>query len=92
METSGTCSRLRADVLDVVAQLAVGEAVGGEAVDDAVGVAELVVEAGADDALRQACWRMSPTFLRTWYQMSGTSAGGVESFRLTKIVVWPALV
>ena len=33
---------------------------------------------------------MSPTFLRTWYQMSGTSAGGVESFRLTKIVAWPA--
>ena len=30
-----------------------GEAVGGEAVDDAVGVAELVVEERADDALRQ---------------------------------------
>jgi restriction endonuclease Mrr len=25
--------------------------------------------------------RMSPTYLRTWYQMSGTCAGGVESFR-----------
>jgi hypothetical protein len=37
----------------LVAQLAVGEAVGGEAVDDAVGVAELVVEPRADDALRQ---------------------------------------
>ena len=33
--------------------------------------------------------RMSPTFLRTWYQMSGTCAGGVESFRLTKIVALP---
>ena len=37
-------------------------------------------------------WRMSPTFLRTWYQMSGTRAAGVESFRLTKIVAWPAIV
>src|SRR4030095_9774164 len=35
---------------------------------------------------------MSPTFLRTWYQMSGTSAGGVESLRFTKIVARPALV
>ena len=43
----------RADVLDMVLQLAVGEAVRREAVDDAVGVAELVVEAGPDDALRQ---------------------------------------
>ena len=42
-----------AHVLDVVAQLALGEAVGGEAVDDAEDVAELVVEAGADDAARQ---------------------------------------
>ena len=44
---------LLADVLDVVPQLPMGEPVRGEAVDDAVGVAELVVEAGADDALRQ---------------------------------------
>ena len=44
---------LLADVVHVVPQLAVGEPVRGEAVDDAVGVAELVVEAGADDALRQ---------------------------------------
>ena len=44
---------LLADFVDVVPQLPVGEAVRGEAVDDAVGVAELVVEAGADDALRQ---------------------------------------
>ena len=40
----------RADVLDIVAQLAVGEAVGGEAVDQAEGVAEIVVEAGSDHA------------------------------------------
>ena len=44
---------LLADVDHVVPQLPVGEAVRGEAVDDAVGVAELVVEAGADDSLRQ---------------------------------------
>ncbi len=45
--------KLLADIDDVVPQLPVREAVRGEAVDDAVGIAELVVEAGADDALRQ---------------------------------------
>ena len=43
----------RADVLDMIAQLAVREPIGGEAVDDSKGVAELVVEAGPDDAGRQ---------------------------------------
>ena len=52
-ETSGTQQQPRAHVLDVVAQLAVREAVGREAVDDPVGVAELVVEEGPDDAARQ---------------------------------------
>ena len=46
---------LLADVNDVIPQLPVCESVRGEAVDDAVGVAELVVEAGADDALAAAC-------------------------------------
>ena len=73
--------QLLADVVHVVPQLPVGEPVRGEAVDDAVGVAELVVE---ERGRRMPCGsvlRMSRTFLRTWYQMSGTSAGGVESFR-----------
>ena len=39
--------------LDIVAQFAMGEAVRGEAVDDAEGVAEIVVEARADNAGRQ---------------------------------------
>ena len=43
----------RADVLDVVAEFAVREAVGGEAVDQAERVAEVVVEAGSDHAGRQ---------------------------------------
>jgi hypothetical protein len=29
--------------------------------------------------------RMSPTFLRTWYQSSFTLAGGVRSERLTRM-------
>ena len=45
--------QLRADVLDIVAQLAMREAVRGEAVDDAERVAEVVVEARPDDAGRQ---------------------------------------
>ena len=49
----GHQQQARARVLDEIAQLAMGEAVGGEAVDDAEDVAELVVEAGADDAARQ---------------------------------------
>ena len=41
------------DLLHIVAKLAVGETVGGEAVDDPEGIAELVVEPGPDDARRQ---------------------------------------
>ncbi len=37
-------------------------------------------------------WRMSPIFLRTSYQRSGTCSGGVEPLRLTKMRVTPALV
>ena len=54
----------RADALGVVAQLALREAVGGEAVDDAEDVAELVVEAGPTTPAGRV-WRMSPTLLRT---------------------------
>ena len=43
----------RAHALHVVAQFAMREAVGDDAVDDRVGVAELVIEGGADDPLRQ---------------------------------------
>ena len=45
--------QLLAHVVHVVPQLPVREPVGGEAVDDAVGIAELVVEARPDDSLRQ---------------------------------------
>ena len=49
-DTSGTCSRRERGVLDVIAQFAEREAVGGERVDDAERVAEVVVEERADDA------------------------------------------
>ena len=42
-----------ANVLDAVAQLALGKAVAGESVDVAEDVAEAVVEAGTDDPLRE---------------------------------------
>ena len=58
----------------MVSQLPMGEAVRGEAIDDAGQgrPPELVVEAGTNDALRQRVSRMSPTFLRTCAQISGT--------------------
>ena len=43
----------RADFLDIIAKLAMGETVRREAVDDPEGVAELVVKAGTDDTGRQ---------------------------------------
>ena len=49
----GDAQQPRADVFHIVAKLAVGESVRGEAVDDPEGVAELVVEARPDDARRQ---------------------------------------
>ena len=45
--------QLLADINDVIPQLPLCESVRGEAVDDAESVAELVVEAGPDDVLRQ---------------------------------------
>ena len=53
LETSGSIEQLRANVLDVVAELARREAVRGEAVDDPERVAELVVEEGPKRARRQ---------------------------------------
>ena len=49
----GDREELRTGVLHGVAQFAMREAVGGEGVDDPEGVAELVVEKGSDDPLRQ---------------------------------------
>jgi hypothetical protein len=43
----------RTDIVDMVAQFALGEAIRGEAVDNAEGIAELVVEAWANDSGRQ---------------------------------------
>jgi hypothetical protein len=77
----------RAHALDVVAQFPMREAVGDYTVDDRVRVAEFIVEGGADDPLR-----MSSTFLRTWYQMSGTLFGGTLPLRATLIVVRPGTV
>ena len=48
----GHLQQPRADILHIVAQLAIGEAVCGKAIDDAVGVAELVVGDRADHPLR----------------------------------------
>ena len=53
-------------------QLPVGESVRGEAVDDAIGVAELVVEADAGNSLRQGVADIAHLLARTWYQMSDT--------------------
>ena len=51
--TLGTGKHFGADVLDVVAQLSLRQAVGGEGIDVAVDVAEAIVEERTDDAVRK---------------------------------------
>ena len=48
----------------------------------------------APDFIQTACQDADGivNWLRTWYQMSGTSLAGVLPFKLTKIVVVPARV
>ena len=87
----GHAQELVARRVGEVAQLRVAEAVAGERVEVAEGVAELVVEERARARPAAACAAMSPSFLRTWYQTSGTAAGGVSSRRLTVICVSPGL-
>ena len=88
-ETSATLQQLRAHVLDIVAQLAMREAVGGEAVDDAERVAELVVEARSDDAGRQRVADVADALADVVPDV-GDSLAVALPFRLTKIVVTPA--
>jgi hypothetical protein len=70
--------QVQLEALGVVLHRGVVEAFAGERVDVAEGVAELVVVEGPDDAGRQVL-RMSPTFLRTWYQSAGMSRECIES-------------
>ena len=70
-----------ADLVHVVPQLPVGESVRGEAVDDAVGVAELVVEAGPDDALRQRLADVAHLLAHLVPDVRHLGPAGVESFR-----------
>ena len=49
-------------MLHIVAKLVVREPVGGEPVDDAESIAELVVEAGADDAGGQSVAHITDAF------------------------------
>ena len=45
--------QLRADILDMVAKFAMGEAVAGKSIDDPERIAEIVIEAGPHNAHRQ---------------------------------------
>ena len=87
----GQFEELLADVVHIVPQLPMGKPIGSEAVDATVGVAELVVEAWADDALRQRAADVA-YLLAHLVPDVGTSAAGVEFFRLTKTVAWPGVV
>ena len=67
---------LRARLLDIVAQLAGRQAVGGEGVDVAEDVAELVVEERALHARAAAGPGCRSIMLRTWTQMSWDGLAG----------------
>ena len=75
----------------MVTQLAMGEPIGGEAVDDPEGIAELVVEARTDDAGRQGMPHVADAFADMVPDVRHL-AGRRLPFRLTKIVVRPGLV
>ena len=80
-----------ADLVHVVPQLLAGEAVGGEAVDDAVGVAELVVEERAEDAERQRVADVAHLLAHLVPDVRHPGRGR-RVLQVTKIVAWPAVV
>ena len=58
----GHLQQFRANILDVIAKLTMTEPVRGEAVDNSVGIAELIVEARADNAGRQGVAHIGHAF------------------------------
>ena len=88
----GHQQQARARGLDVVAQFALGEAVGGEAVDDAEGVAEIIVEERARARLAAACGACRRRVGAPGTTCPAPRVAGVAPFRSTKIVVWPGTV
>ena len=80
---------LLSNVVDIVPQLPVGEPVRREAVHDAVGVAELVVEARADDALRHVVADVADLLAHLVPDVRHLRRWASSSFRLTKIVACP---
>ena len=79
------------NVVHSVLQLPMAEPIGGEAVDDAVGVAEVVVEAGAHDALRQVVADVAYLLAHLIPDVRHLSCRR-RIFRLTKTVAWPGVV
>ena len=82
----------RADILDVVTELAMGESVCGEAINDSENIAEFVVEPRADDAVRQSVAHIADTFANVIPDVGNLRWRVVSPFRLTKMVVNPGLV
>ncbi len=72
----GHLPQFAGDAIGLVAQRGEIEAVAGQGIDGDEGFAELVVDERPLHAGGRV-WRMSPIFLRTWYQASGTSFFGV---------------
>ena len=82
---------LLADLDHVVPQLPVGESVRREAVDDAKGVAELVVEAGSDDSLRQGVADVAHLLAHLVPDVRHLG-GGRRVLQVDEDVVWPGVV
>ncbi len=86
---TGHAQQDRAQLIRVVVQLRGRKAVAFERIDVRVDVTELVVEERSEPSPWATYRAMSPTFLRTWYQVSGTSLTGAESFMAKKIIDSP---
>ena len=83
---------LRPGVFDIIAQLPLAQAVAGEGVDIAEDVAEPVVEERSDHARRELALDIGDHVADARPRSARRPAPWSSGSRLTKTIVWPAVV